>query len=179
MIARSKVEWKTAERPGSYRRSPWKSGLLHVADIYLKVPGLLCLPLPLTAWAEALLWLQVKEILWKFLPGKEGLALAFQRISTGILSWDEIDYAAVFLYRGRSGSPIPWQTSPLSISELLSTSRHAVCLLFPSRYLYVSFSAENSFPLTFDFFSSNFKSQVKHFPLSGKRSLVSTILGLL
>ena len=116
MMARSKVEWKTAERPGSYRRSPWKSGLLHVADIYLKVPGLLCLPLPLTAWAAALLWLQVKEILWKFLSGKERLALAFRRISTGILSWDETDYAAVFLYRGRSGSPTPWQTSPLSIS---------------------------------------------------------------
>ena len=102
----------------------------------------------LTAWAAALLWLQVKEILWKFLPGKEGLALAFQRISTGILSWDEIDYAALFLYRGRSGSPIPWQTSPLSISELLSTSLHAVCLLFPSGYLYLSFSLlRTPFPL--------------------------------
>lgn len=50
-------------------------------------------------------------------------------------------------------------------------------LLFPSG-LYVSFSAENSFLLTFDF-SSNFKSQVKHFPLSGKQFLVSTILGQL
>lgn len=134
MIARSKEECKMAERPGSHRRSPWKPRLLHVADVYLKVPDLLHLPLPWTAWAAARLWLHVQEILCKFLPGKEGLALAFQCISTGILSWDEIDHVQRLKWQAH-----PWETSPLSISELLSTSLHGMCLLFPAG-LYVSFS---------------------------------------
>lgn len=151
---------KTAERPGSYRRSPWKSGLLHVADIYLKVPGLLCLPLPLTAWAEALLWLQVKEILWKFLPGKEGLALAFQRISTGSWAGMRSTMQLCFCIEAEVAVPSPDQ-SPEHL-RATSTSCHAVCLL--SLPVFMPFSAENSFPLLLTSSLSNFVvSQVKHF----------------
>ena len=72
------------------------------------------------------------------------------------------------------GRPVPWASQ--------ATFHFPPCRVpsFPFWvFVRVILSAENSFPLTFDFFSSNFKSQVKHFPLSGKRALVSTILSLL
>lgn len=118
-------------------------------------------------------------MLCKFLRGEEGLALAVQCISPGIPSWDQINHAAFLLYKGRSDSPTPWQTSPLSVLEILSTSLRATYFFFPSGYLHMSFHLlRTPFPLTsaHSFQTLNFSLSV---PFSGKLSLVSKVLGLL
>ena len=92
MIARSKEEWKITERPGSHRRSPWKPRLLTCRRCLSKSPRSAPPAPTLNCLGSSTPLVTVQEILCKFLPGKEGLALTFQSISTGILSWDETDH---------------------------------------------------------------------------------------